>query len=92
MARFRLAVGYQNGVRPGHIVGAIANEAELDASYIGHIEIFDDFSIVDLPADMPGSIYRHLKKVWVCQRQLNITRMGGETGGKKPAGGKAGKG
>src|SRR5690606_39640480 len=52
MQRFRLEVGHRHGVKPGNIVGAIANEAELDARYIGHIDIFDDFSLVDLPAGM----------------------------------------
>lgn len=74
MERFRLDVGYKNEVRPGHIVGAIANEADIESCYIGHIEIFDDFSLVDLPAEMPKETFDHLKKVWVCQQQLNILK------------------
>ena len=77
MERYRIEVGYEHGVKPGNIVGAIANEADLEARYIGHIEIFDDFSIVDLPAGMPKETFRALKKTWVCQRQLNISRLGG---------------
>jgi ATP-dependent RNA helicase DeaD len=73
MERFRLDVGYTHGVKPGNIVGAIANEAELESKYIGHIEIFDDFTIVDLPAGMPNEILRDLQKTWVCQRRLAIT-------------------
>lgn len=76
MERFRLAVGYADEVRPGHIVGAIANEADIGSDYIGHIEIYDDFSTVDLPADMPPETFAHLKTVWVCQRQLAISRLG----------------
>ncbi|MGH1470788.1 MAG: DEAD/DEAH box helicase [Cellvibrionaceae bacterium] len=89
MKRFRLEVGYNNDVRPGHIVGAIANEAEIESSYIGHIEIFDDFSTVDLPAEMPKETFNHLKKVWVCQQQLNISVAGDSpAGNKKKAEGK----
>jgi ATP-dependent RNA helicase DeaD len=76
MERFRVEVGYTHGVKPGNIVGAIANEADLESRYIGHIEIFDDFSLVDLPAGMPKETFRILKKVWVCQRQLQISRLG----------------
>jgi ATP-dependent RNA helicase DeaD len=76
MQRFRIEVGYEHGVKPGNIVGAIANEAELESRYIGHIEIFDDFSTVDLPAGMPRETFNTLKKVWVCQRQLRISRLG----------------
>ncbi len=75
MERFRLAVGYQHGVKPSNIVGAIANEAELDSKYIGHIEIFDDFSTVDLPAGMPDETMRDLQNTWVCQRKLAIQRL-----------------
>lgn len=78
MERFRIEVGYDHGVKPGNIVGAIANEADLESRYIGHIEIFDDFSVVDLPSGMPKETFRALKKVWVCQRQLNISRLGGD--------------
>lgn len=77
MQRFRLEVGYADGVKPGHVVGAIANEAELESQYIGHIEIYDDFTTVDLPADMPREVFEHLRKVRVCQRPLNLSRMNG---------------
>jgi ATP-dependent RNA helicase DeaD len=75
--RYRIEVGRQHGVRPGNIVGAIANEAEVDAQYIGRIQIFDDHSLVDLPEGMPAEIYRHLQSVWVSGQKLRISRAGG---------------
>jgi ATP-dependent RNA helicase DeaD len=77
MERFRLAVGYQHDVKPGNIVGAIANEAGLESDYIGHIEIYDDCTLIDLPSGMPREVLNDLKKVWVCGQQLNIARLGG---------------
>ena len=75
MERFRIEVGHEHDAKPGNIVGAIANEAGVDAEHIGHIDISDKFSLVDLPAGMPNDIFKDLKKVWVCGRQLNITRL-----------------
>ncbi|MCD4741705.1 MAG: DEAD/DEAH box helicase [Desulfobacteraceae bacterium] len=75
MERFRIEVGYNDGVGPGDIVGAIANEGGLEAKQIGHININEKFSIVDLPQGMPNSTFQVLKKVWVCQRQLKISKM-----------------
>lgn len=75
MERYRIAVGRKHGVKPGNIVGAIANEAELDAEHIGRIDIQDDHSIVDLPEGMPKEIFQHLKKVWVSGEKLQITRL-----------------
>jgi ATP-dependent RNA helicase DeaD len=73
MERYRIEVGHDHEVKPGNIVGAIANEAGLDAENIGHIDIFSEHSIIDLPAGMPRDVFRELKKVWVCGRQLHIT-------------------
>ncbi|MGD9842611.1 MAG: DEAD/DEAH box helicase, partial [Steroidobacteraceae bacterium] len=53
METYRVAVGNEHQVKPGNIVGAIANEAGIDAKHIGRIEIFDTYSLVDLPEGMP---------------------------------------
>ena len=75
MERFRVEVGHQQGVKPGNLVGAIANEAGLESQYIGSIEINEDYSLVDLPEGMPREIFRDLKKTWVCGARLNIKRL-----------------
>jgi len=75
MERFRLAVGHRNGVKPGNIVGAIANEAGLDAQHIGRIDIHEEFSLVDLPTGMPRELLQDLRKVRVCGRPLAIARV-----------------
>ncbi len=80
MERFRLAVGHQHGVKAGNIVGAIANEADIDSEYIGHIEIHDGFTTIDLPAGMPKETFAALKNTRVCQQRLAIERMGGKAG------------
>ncbi|GAB1256080.1 DEAD/DEAH box helicase [Aurantivibrio plasticivorans] len=82
MQRFRIDVGYSDGVAPGHIVGAIANEADIESKYIGHIEIFDDYSVVDLPAEMPPEVLSHLQGVWVCQQKLNMRAFTGADDGQ----------
>ncbi|MES9831552.1 MAG: DEAD/DEAH box helicase [Candidatus Thiodiazotropha sp. DIVDIV] len=75
LERFRIEVGHDHEVKPGNIVGAIANEAGLDAEHIGHIDIQDSFSLVDLPTGMPEEIFSDLKKAWVCGQRLNISRL-----------------
>ncbi|MEO8466191.1 MAG: DEAD/DEAH box helicase [Gammaproteobacteria bacterium] len=73
LVRYRIEVGHEHGVQPGNIVGAIANEAGIDAVHIGRIEIFDAYSTVDLPAGMPKPIQQRLRKAWVCGQQLEIS-------------------
>jgi len=82
MERFRLEVGHKHQVMPGNIVGAIANEAGIESKYIGLINIYDDYSTVDLPVDMPKEIFNDLKKTWVAGQMLNISREGQNPTGK----------
>ncbi|MEN8204870.1 MAG: DEAD/DEAH box helicase [Pseudomonadota bacterium] len=85
MERFRIEVGHQHEVKPGNIVGAIANEAGLDAQHIGHIDIHTEFSLVDLPMGMPKEVFQDLRKARVCGQRINISRQ--EQAGKKKKGG-----
>jgi ATP-dependent RNA helicase DeaD len=88
MERFRIEVGADHNVKPGNIVGALANEAGLDAQHIGRVDIEAEYSVVELPVGMPKEIFRDLKKVWVCGRTLNISRLD-ERGSKPKASHKA---
>ena len=84
--RYRIEVGHVHGVKPGNIVGAIANEAGLDGEHIGQIEIEAEFSLVDLPAGMPKDVFMDLKKVRVCGQPMNISREGEARGPRKRKG------
>lgn len=78
MQRYRLDVGRDHGVMPGNIVGAIANEAEINNQNIGHIKLFDTYSTVDLPEGMPIAMIQHLQKVRVCGRPLKMEQIAGD--------------
>ncbi len=84
MVRYRIEVGKTHEVEPKNIVGAIANEAGLDSQYIGRIRIDENHSTVDMPDGMPKDVFKHLKRVWVCGRQLNITLDGAAPETTKP--------
>jgi len=79
--RFRIEVGHNHDVKPGNIVGAIANEADLDSKFIGRINIFDDYSLVDLPENMPKELLDSLKPVRVAGQRMNISKVGGKKAG-----------
>ena len=77
METFRIEVGHNHGVKPGNIVGAIANETGIDGDHIARIRIEDDYSTVELPAGMPKELLEELKKIRVAGQQLNISKMDG---------------
>jgi ATP-dependent RNA helicase DeaD len=75
METYRIEVGHVHGVQPGNIVGAIANEAGLEGNFIGHVDIREDHTFVDLPEGMPVEILGSLKKVKVRGEALRISRV-----------------
>jgi len=74
MERFRVEVGHKHGIAAREIVGAIANEAGIEGQFIGSIDIFDDFSTVDLPEGMPKAVLKHLKKTRIRGSALGMER------------------
>ncbi len=67
-----VAVGHDQGVKPGNLVGAIANEGGLDAGQIGRVVIKDRFSLIDLPKDLDDAVLKHLRDVKVAGTALMI--------------------
>ena len=79
MVRYRIEVGRTVGATPKDIVGAIANEANLQSRFIGHIALFDEYSTVELPEGLPKDVLMLLKDVRVRQCPLLIHRLDGES-------------
>lgn len=73
---FRIDVGRVHGVKPGNIVGAIANEAGLQSRFITGLKINEDHSTVRLPSGLSKEVFNGLNKAWVCGRQLKLTSLG----------------
>jgi ATP-dependent RNA helicase DeaD len=69
---FRVEVGEAHGAKPGNLMGAIANEAGLEARQIGRIRILEQHSLVELPETLPARIIKHLSKVRVAGQMLRI--------------------
>jgi len=75
MERYRIEVGRNHGVKPGNIIGCIANEANIGGESIQKLNIEDNFSTVDLPSTMAKDSITDLKGAWVCGQQLKIAKM-----------------
>ncbi len=86
LVRYRIEVGREQGALPKEIVGAIANEGGIDGRQIGQINLFDDYSTVELP-ELPPEILDILKRTRVRQLPLKI-RVAAPGEGDKPRFGK----
>ena len=84
MDLYRIEVGRGNGVEVRHIVGAIANEGDINSRYIGHIKLYDDYSTIELPQGMPKELLQQFAKTRVLNKQMRMSFIGeakGERGG-----------
>ncbi len=75
MQTFRIEVGRQHFVQPGNIVGAIANNAGIEGSSIGRIQIFDRFSTVDLPESISPQKLNEMQEITVGGQKLRISAL-----------------
>ncbi|WP_434353385.1 DEAD/DEAH box helicase [Psychrobacter sp. HD31] len=79
MENYRLGVGYRDNIKPGHIVGAIANEAGIEGYNIGPINISDNHTDVMLPKGMPAEVLKHLQKTRINGKLSQIEQMDADT-------------
>ncbi|NYD40102.1 DEAD/DEAH box helicase [Nocardioides panaciterrulae] len=88
MATYRIAVGKRHKVEPRQIVGAIANEGGLSRGDFGHIQIRPDFSLVELPAELPGQAWEALQSTRISGKLIELRRDDGpqSRGGRRDGG------
>ncbi|SGY94344.1 DEAD/DEAH box helicase [Moritella viscosa] len=77
MEVFRIEVGRTDGVQVKNIVGAIANEANINSRNIGGIRLHDDYSTIELPKGMPSEQLQQLQQVYVCNKALRMSKLEG---------------
>jgi len=74
VTRVYVGAGRKSGIRPGDLVGAIANEARVDSSNIGAIEIADRFSLVEVPERIAERIIDALRSTKIKGKRVTVRR------------------
>ena len=72
MATYRISVGKRHKVEPRQIVGALANEGGLSRGDFGYISIKPDFSLVELPATLPGGTLERLSGTRISGKLIEL--------------------
>ncbi|WCZ32295.1 DEAD/DEAH box helicase [Corynebacterium massiliense] len=89
---YRLDVGKRQNVRPGAIVGAIANEGGLSAKDFGRITIAVGHTLVDLPKNLDPAVLDRLKDTRISGQLINIQKDPGRPPRRDRDGRKDGRG
>jgi ATP-dependent RNA helicase DeaD len=87
MATYRISVGKRHKVEPRQIVGAIANEGGLSRQDFGHISIRPDFSLVELPADLPPGTAERLASTRISGKLIELREDTGRPDRSRPGSG-----
>jgi ATP-dependent RNA helicase DeaD len=66
--------GRRAGLRPGDLVGAIANEAGVPGSVVGAIQLFDDFALVDVQGQVADAVEQALRSATIRGQRLPVRR------------------
>lgn len=72
MIRIRVEVGRRAGIRPGDLVGAIANESGIDARAIGAIDIADAYSLVEVDETVAERVVGALSRAWLKGQRVEV--------------------
>ncbi len=74
MVRIYVSLGRRAGIRPGDLVGAIANETDLPGRAIGFIEIADGFSLVEVPDEAAKDVIAALRATTIKGLKAKVRR------------------
>jgi ATP-dependent RNA helicase DeaD len=80
MVRLFFGAGRRSGVRPADIVGAIANEADVPGRAIGAIDVFDSYTLVEIPAQYEGQVLARMSRSTIRNQPIRV-RLAREGGG-----------
>ncbi|KRB78347.1 cold-shock protein [Nocardioides sp. Root190] len=84
LASYKIQVGKRHQVEPRQIVGALANEGGLSRSDFGKITIRPDYSIVELPANLPPEAWEKLKATRISGKLIELAKDFGPPKGARP--------
>jgi ATP-dependent RNA helicase DeaD len=91
MVRLFINVGRNQGARPQDFVGAIANEAGIPGRAIGAIDIFDDYSFVDVPREFVDRVLAGMRGAKIKGRPVNVEIAQGAPAGRERDGSGGGR-
>ena len=74
MVRYRLDVGCKHQITLEELKKVLIDESGVDNNCI-NINIQGDYTLVELPDEMPQDIFMHLKSVEIKQHKLDIKRV-----------------
>ncbi len=72
MVRLFINAGKKNNISPGHIVGSIAGETGIPGKVIGAIDVYENFTFVEVPRENARKVLQIMKDSYIKGNKINI--------------------
>ena len=90
MVRLFLTIGSRDNVRPGDLVGAIANTAGITSAEVGKIDMRESHSIVEVASDVADTVIETVTGTTIKGRRVVVRRDEKDAGSGRRDGGRDG--
>ena len=72
MVRLFINIGKKQKIKPGDILGAVAGEAKIPGKVVGAIDMYDNYTFVEVPKDYGKDVLRAMKNVKIKGKSVNV--------------------
>ena len=78
MARLFINVGKSQNIRPGDILGAVAGESGISGKLVGSIDMYDNYTFVEVPREYAEAVLRAMKDVKIKGKNVHVEKANGK--------------
>ncbi len=72
MTRLFVNIGKSQGVRPGDVLGAIAGESGISGRMVGSIDMYDNYTFVEVPSEYADAVLLAMKKAKIKGKHVHM--------------------
>ena len=78
MARLFVNIGKNQNIRPGDVLGAVAGESGISGKLVGSIDMYDNYTFVDVPREYADAVLRAMKDVKIKGKNVHVEKANGK--------------
>ncbi len=77
MARLFVNIGKNQNIRPGDVLGAVAGESGISGKLVGSIDMYDNYTFVEVPREYAGAVLKAMKDVKIKGKNVHVEKANG---------------
>lgn len=74
MARLFVNIGKNQNIRPGDVLGAVAGESGISGKLVGSIDMYDNYTFVEVPREYANAVLKAMKDVKIKGKNVHVEK------------------